>query len=494
MEFDDLVEMNPWWRSPARIREDPKIDAFETSHVQWRPRLIHYLDMNKDRIYTIRGPRQVGKTTLMKITIRDLLNKGTNPNAIMYLTCDMVRDNDALVGILQEYLEFSEDIIGESRRYLFIDEIPMVRDWPKGIKFLVDKGRFKGTAAILTGSHSIDIKYSSERLPGRRGEGFGSVNKMLVPMKFSEYVETMAPKLREELSNLFYMKRENVQRLVFDLFKGKIDPMISKELRLAQRDLRRLFDRYLLTGGIVKAIEEVISNQKIIPSTYELYIRAIIGDLNRWGFSEAIVKQILRSVIERITNKVSLNTIAKDNEIGSHNTVSTYLEALENSFVSNTIFQLSLDKKRPKSKSERKIYISDPFIFHALRGWLSGVPGYFNYSREALLDNALKSHLVEMVISNHLIRFAYSLNPSDVFSHHESLFFWRKKGTDKEVDFVLLHEGEMLPFEVKYKNKVTKSDLANLFPFQKGIVISKKDLMVYNQYSFIPVELLLMLI
>ena len=41
---------------------------------KWYPALRHYISLDKDVIYTIRGPRQVGKTTLLKIIIKELIN------------------------------------------------------------------------------------------------------------------------------------------------------------------------------------------------------------------------------------------------------------------------------------------------------------------------------------------------------------------------------------------------------------------------------------
>ena len=203
MKFDELVLMNPWWKGPERIMEDQKIKKYENAKIKWDPRIKAYFKMNRDVIYTLRGPRQVGKTTLLKILIRELLIGKRKPESILYLTCDMIIDNRELVTTIEEYLEYAEGQIGKERKYIFIDEIPSVKGWEKALKSLVDKGRMTGISVILTGSHAIDLKYSSERLPGRRGESSGSVNKILVPMKFSEYVETVSAELKRELKDFF---------------------------------------------------------------------------------------------------------------------------------------------------------------------------------------------------------------------------------------------------------------------------------------------------
>ncbi|MCK5661397.1 MAG: ATP-binding protein, partial [Methanosarcinales archaeon] len=89
----------------------------------------------------------------------------------------------------------------------------------------------------------------------------------------------------------------------------------------------------------------------------------------------------------------------------------------------------------------------------------------------------------------------YSVNPSDVFAPHEHIFYWRKKGGKKEVDFVIKDKkGEFLGIEVKYQNTINPHDYTGLNTFKKGILISKKEFNVTKNYVTIPVSLFLLLI
>lgn len=81
-------------------------------------------------------------------------------------------DEKELFEVLNLYLNWAAAFRLE-RKYIFLDEISSVRNWEKGLKYLVDTGALKNATVVLTGSHSIDIKGSIERLPGRRGEGEG---------------------------------------------------------------------------------------------------------------------------------------------------------------------------------------------------------------------------------------------------------------------------------------------------------------------------------
>ena len=75
MELLEIRKQNPWWENLNRIEEDPKIRDYETAIIKWTPRLKKYIFLDKNAVYSIRGPRQVGKTTLLKIIIRELLQK-----------------------------------------------------------------------------------------------------------------------------------------------------------------------------------------------------------------------------------------------------------------------------------------------------------------------------------------------------------------------------------------------------------------------------------
>ena len=148
-------------------------------------------------------------------------------------------------------------------------------------------------------------------------------------MKFKEYVETIDPKLKEKLRGFYFIKREDRIRNLFDLFQGEIDRTMIDKYRLYKKELNQLFDGYLLTGGIMRAINQYYTDQHIESSTYEIYVRSLIGDLSRWNHRENISKQVLRSIATRMTTPASLNSIAEENEIGSHNTASSYIQALE---------------------------------------------------------------------------------------------------------------------------------------------------------------------
>lgn len=73
MALTDLIfDMNPWWRDRQSINQDKHILTFEASKIRWHPPLLK-TSLQEDALHIIKGPRQVGKTTLIKLFIKNLL-------------------------------------------------------------------------------------------------------------------------------------------------------------------------------------------------------------------------------------------------------------------------------------------------------------------------------------------------------------------------------------------------------------------------------------
>lgn len=81
---DLMVLQNPWWRSKDEIYKDDKVKA-----VLSKKSPLKYFFEKKNKV--IIGPRQVGKTTYLKLCILDLLEKGVDPRNILYFSCDLLK-------------------------------------------------------------------------------------------------------------------------------------------------------------------------------------------------------------------------------------------------------------------------------------------------------------------------------------------------------------------------------------------------------------------
>jgi predicted AAA+ superfamily ATPase len=241
----ELFETNPWWADPGTIEQDSNVQEWTKAKFKWNPRLGETIQWDADVIYVLRGPRQVGKTTLTKLKIRELMQRGTPPRAIFYWACDLIEKPERLVEITDAYLTFSRGV--EGRRYIFLDEISSVKDWQKGIKYLYDRGKLKGSTLLLTGSHSIDLRKASESLARRRGNVHKLKDKLpdkiLLPMKFSEYAETRSNNIMMLISSQDILKRERRHQIISQIAGGKF-PKEMQELFLHLMELNLLYDEY----------------------------------------------------------------------------------------------------------------------------------------------------------------------------------------------------------------------------------------------------------
>lgn len=496
MQIQDLIRQNRWWTDKDLIQEDKDLRKRSASKVDWSPRLHFFFKFNEDAIYTLRGPRQVGKTTLVKIMIKELLETGIEARRIFYWTCDLVSGPKELASILESYIEWARTSTND-RLFIFLDEISSVKNWQKGIKYLVDTGSLQNVTLILTGSHSLDIRKASERLPGRRGTVDEVLDKILSPMKFSEYIDVRNKKLQNVIQSLGVLSRRGRKHALFQLANGTV-PEEIKELNLYSNELSRLFEDYLITGGIAPAINSYVSKGSIDSSIYGTYTSVMLGDAMRWGKKEVYMAQVLRRIIESLSSKVSWKSLCKQTDLGSHHTVAEYVDVLESSFVVSCIYRLDKSKGVPFFAKEKKIHFQDPFIFHALRGWSFSLPSYES-SLEFLSDMEDRAKLVESVMCNHLIRLAFNLMPSSDYEYVNKVTYWKSKQF-REIDFTVRLGNRFLPIEVKCKSEFKRSDLLGLYSFMKGgssyhgIVVTKDLLKTSGKIVFIPNYLFLALI
>src|SRR3990170_2795437 len=337
MDFAALAAQNPWWSDPQGLDHDPHLEALADQPVAWPPRLAHLFRLGADRVYTLRGPRQVGKTTLVKLLLRRLLREeGVDPRAVLYFSCDLVRGARELDELVETYLRWQAPF-DLDRRYLFLDEVSAVDRWSQALRALANRGRLRKCTVVLTGSHALDVVRQAERLPGRRGESATAdpedlLDKVLLPMKFAEYAETQRPDVRRLLVDHKLLDRGARLAAVDRLFAAKPTKAWSS-LLLRQGALDPLLSDYLLTGGFPRPLNDFRRTGRIARETFDLYVRVFTGDLARFGHDERTAREILAGVVEKLGTPVSWRTLAAETGTGAHVTVQRDVEAFERTYV-----------------------------------------------------------------------------------------------------------------------------------------------------------------
>lgn len=125
-------------------------------------------------VTVLRGPRQIGKTTLLNQVIDFLLDEGISPKRIFRVQFDEL---PALKTLSEPILELSrwyaDQILGETfnraaqlgqQAFLFFDEIQNLDDRAPQLKHLVD---MQPVRVVVTGSSALRIEAGRDSLAGR---------------------------------------------------------------------------------------------------------------------------------------------------------------------------------------------------------------------------------------------------------------------------------------------------------------------------------------
>lgn len=464
IDMELLKEQNPWWAATGNIEKDVSLEKLKHVPYAWHPKVVDSFDMEKDVIYTLRGSRQIGKTTTLKLLIRKLLAENRKEN-ILYFTCNNIDTYQELIDILRLYLDWADN---DQRKYVFIDEITFVKNWTRAIKHFADLGLLRNTAMILTGSNAHDLKYEIERMPGRRGQD-PDLDKILFPVSFGEYLGFVAADILRAFPEISSAKKNY--------------PFYKKELK-------KHLDHFLLTGGFIRAINGFSADGGTIGiDIYHQYLSWILGDLSKMGRKESYSRQIFEQILKNMTANIGFDTIAQKTSIRSHLTVEDYLDVMESNFIVKILYQADVNKKIAAARKTKKIYFQDLFLLWVFEGYVRGLPDYFLSAKTRLGDALMKSRIIENLVMASLMPLETSVNWSNI------IFFFRT-ANQAEVDFVVKRDrGELLPIEVKYQNEVGPGDFLHLDKVnkQKGIIISKEDFRIEKNKWILPVEIFLLL-
>ena len=494
----DIIRDNPWWRGPDLIDHDPEITAWMGSKLQIVPRIMHKItyDFEPDNtvVYTLRGTRQIGKTTLIKLQIREFLKKGTSPWNIFYYSFDLCKTPRELVDVVESYNRLTRRMWDKGRRYIFLDEVSTIPNWQKGIKWLSDRNRIANSTVMATGSDAIDLRRSIERLPGRRGSTTESYDKILLPLKFAEYASAMDSEIRTVVDSGLLRSKDRLAAFG-KLANGEVDRVMDRA-HMHQHTLDDLLSKYMCSGGIPFVVNAQASTWPILENVYSTYMDSIMGEWSRLGRDNNLLKRIGREVVKSHGSRVSWNSMAKNVDVGSPKTIQDSVQTLSSLFVLLTIYGYNMDSRSPMFRRNKKVYFADPFFFHTFNGWTAS-RDYFDASSEYLDSSKNRGVLIEGVVANHLARLAFNASPSKQnFDHHYRIFYHMENS--HEVDFVYDDGGKMVvPIEVKYRNRPGR-DLAGMYKVlnrtrNKGLVISKDRLDVSSEYVVVPASLFLLL-
>lgn len=291
-----------------------------------RELLVKALDfLHTKEILAIIGARRVGKSTLAKLMIKELLQKVDTKN-IFFINLEkpafipFKEDATYLEKIFDEYLKLANPDISK-KIYFFIDEIQIFKNWEVFIKSRYENSNIK---FIITGSNSslLTSNYATV-LTGR------VLKLRLYSFNFKEF--------------LHYKKIDISSKLL--IVKNKID-------------IKRAFDEYMKWGGYFSVISnenEEIKKEILKNIAEDIILKDIVPRYNIKNSSQ--IRDMFFYIVSNATNTVNYSTLS--NKLGiDAKTVKDYITYFEDNFLISQISNYH-NKLSEQIKSAKKIYLND---------------------------------------------------------------------------------------------------------------------------------------
>ncbi len=303
---------NLWWKDEDWFLKDKHVKEWNSQKIKWIPDWIETLPLKPFSLNFIIGPRQVGKTTGIKLLIKNIIERGTQTEHVIYF-------NAEALGNLENFRNMIKYIIDNFKEgFLFIDEITSIPGWEKVLKSFIDLGMLDEFVVTCSGSSAANLVRIPESFMGRRGTG---KDTYVLPLDFKKFVQVHGIKT----------KRTNYEKI------------------------RILFKKYTLTGGFPRTINQDFT-------FFDDFIRELKSEVNYLRKSFTIFSALIFQIFNIAPSPISYSNLAQKLGI-SRPTLEEYLELLENIFIGKIIYWKNHELMFRK---EKKIMLRDPAIVRSL--------------------------------------------------------------------------------------------------------------------------------
>lgn len=358
----------------------------------------------------LRGARQVGKTSIIELF-------GQQFDTFIQLNLERPQDIQhfqrslSLQDIWQSIL-LSKNTSLHGKTLLFIDEI---QHSPEAIALLRYFYEDMPELYVIAAGSLLEVVLEKYQLsfPVGRIE-----YKQLYPMTFQEYLNAM-----RETQVLEVMKKI---------------PLPS----YAHNILLQHFHRYTLLGGMPEVIANYRNNQDIVSLNpmYQNLLRSYLEDVSKYARNRTL-SQVLRHCIESLP--FEMGTRIKFQGFGNSNyrsrEVGEALRTLERAMLIYLIYPTSstLPPIRPNLKKSPRLQ----FLDTGLLNYVVGLQQYYLEFND--LHAFYKGKIAEHIVGQELL--ALQDNPIS-----RPCFWARDKNqSSAEVDFIIQHQTDLIPIEVK---------------------------------------------
>lgn len=355
---------------------------------------------NKPEIIAVVGPRQCGKTTLLRHIA------GSLPSSIFLSFEDK--------NILDLFENRTDEFIGlyaKKNKYLFIDEFQYAKEGGKKLKYIYDLHHIK---MFVTGSSSIDLTVKTVKYLVGRIFIF-----TLLPFDFQEFLAAKNPSLEK-----FY----NSNKIALN---KKIDTVTD-----TSDELRALYEEYVIYGGYPRAVisDDHDEKKKVLANIYNTYflreVKDILGLIDDYK-----LLNLIKALSSQAGNLIDYQELCRISEL-TYPTLKKYLNFLEKTYVCRPI--------RPFFKNKRVEIVKNPKIYF----FDTGLRNYAINNFSALEERTDAGAILENAVFGQLTKEELLIN------------YWRTK-QKLEVDFVVsMPDNKITALEIK--KTLTESDTSSI--------------------------------
>ena len=345
-------------------------------------KLIAFQDTEPVKVIT--GIRRCGKSSLLKLMVKHLLETNILPEQIIEMNFESFEFKKMSAEDLYNYVK--KRILPEYRMYLFFDEIQRIPDWEDTVNsFRVDFD----CDIYITGSNAylLSSEYATY-LSGR------CIEIKMLPLSFAEFLEFNNFEVKTSKSAL-----GTTRSFAYD--------------KAGERyELREVFDAYMRFGGMPGIADVGLDQEKALTLLDGIYSTVIIRDIlereKRRGQRQITDAVLLRKIIlflaDNIGSTISVSSIGnilvneglledvKRVGLPSTHTVQSYVSALMESYFFYDIKRFDI-KGKAFLRTMGKYYIVDI----GLRNYLLG------------FRDRDRGHAIENVVFFELLRRGYDV-------------------------------------------------------------------------------------
>ena len=288
-------------------------------------RIMAYVDTPFVKILT--GVRRCGKSTILKMLIEKLKERGVPEERIVSRRYDSMEYDD--MDAKQMYADLKDNLSKKGRTYLFLDEMQEISGWEKVVNSLSSD---YDVDIYVTGSNSRMMSSEiSTYLTGRY------ISFRIFPLSFKEYL----------------------------IFKAEYDEVGNPHSELAN---------YIRLGGFPAAHLKKYSADEVYTIVRDIYNSTVFSDIVKRGQVrkvdqlERVVKYTLNNIGNTFSSKTISDYLKSEQRSLDNETVLSYLEKLEKAYLLYRCSRYDLQGKGIL-KTQEKFYAADTSLRYSVLGY-----------------------------------------------------------------------------------------------------------------------------